>query len=111
MSMPVEIERKFLVDKQKWESAEKGNPQFYQQGYLLTDPDKTIRIRTTDESGYITIKGKTTGASRPEYEYAIPKEEAIQLLDQFCTSVITKHRYKLNVVGKLWEVDEFFDDN
>jgi CYTH domain-containing protein len=109
--MGVEIERKFLVNHAKWASAEKPERTFYRQGYMLTDPNKTIRIRITDTMGFLTIKGKSEGATREEFEYEIPKEEAIQLLDLFAVSDLTKYRYKIVFAEKLWEVDVFLGEN
>ena len=88
--MGLEIERKFLVNPAKWAAAEKPKREFYRQGYMLTDPNKTIRVRATDTKGFLTIKGKTEGATRAEFEYEIPKEEAIQLLNMFAVSDLTK---------------------
>lgn len=109
--MGVEIERKYLVNKAKWNEAAKGSRRFYQQGYLLTDPAKTVRVRLSDQEGFITIKGATVGASRLEYEYAIPRQDAKELLENFCTAVISKYRYIVQHDGKVWEVDEFMGDN
>lgn len=109
--MSIEIERKYLVDIDKWNKLAKGNKQFYRQGYISTDPEKTIRVRVSDENGSITIKGITTGASRLEYEYTIPKQDAIDLLDRFCSSDISKFRYLIPFAGKVWEVDEFVGAN
>ena len=109
--MGVEIERKFLVNKEKWKQLLKGEKSLFRQGYILFEPEKTIRVRLTDTAGYLTIKGLTVGASRPEYEYAIPKEDAQQLLNNFCDSEISKIRYFITHDGKLWEVDEFLGNN
>lgn len=109
--MGLEIERKFLVNHEKWAVAEKPKAEFYRQGYLLTDPNKTIRVRATDTKGFMTIKGKSEGATRAEFEYEIPKEEAIQLLDMFAVSDLTKYRYKVVFAEKLWEVDVFLGEN
>lgn len=109
--MGVEIERKYLVNKEKWNQSAKGKKRFYQQGYILTDPAKTVRVRLSDNDGFITIKGSTVGASRLEYEYAIPRQDAKELLDKFCSSVIAKYRYDVYYGDKLWEVDEFLEDN
>lgn len=109
--MGLEIERKFLVNHLKWAATEKPKAEFYRQGYLLTDPNKTIRVRATDKKGFMTIKGKSEGASRAEFEYEIPKEEAIQLLDMFAVSDLTKYRYKTIFAEKLWEVDVFLGEN
>lgn len=109
--MAIEIERKFLVNKEKWNALEKTDKFFLRQGYILNDPDKTIRVRITDASAFLTIKGRSVGATRPEFEYEIPKEDAVKLLDQFSVSGIEKYRYEIPYKGKLWEVDEFHGDN
>jgi len=109
--MAVEIERKYLVDVENWNRSEKGVKHFYRQGYILTEPEKTIRVRVTDDSGFVTIKGRSVGAARPEYEYPIPKQDAIELLDQFCSSEISKYRYTVQFADKVWEVDEFLGEN
>lgn len=109
--MGVEIEKKFLVKRDLWDKV-KPNGKLYKQGYLLRSKEKTVRVRLIEgESGYITIKGKTTGFSRPEYEYAIPEKDAAELLKRFCDAIVSKHRFEIEVKGKLWEVDEFLDDN
>ncbi|MNQ93266.1 CYTH domain protein [compost metagenome] len=77
------------------------------QGYLQTDPNKTIRVRTKGNQGYLTIKGKAVGASRLEFEYEIPVDEANELLDKFCSNLIDKTRYDVVHEGKTWEVDVF----
>lgn len=109
--MGLEIERKFLVNYAKWVATEKPKGEFYRQGYMLTDPNKTIRVRATDTRGFLTIKGKTEGATRAEFEYEIPKNEAIQLLDMFAVSDLTKYRYKIVFAEKLWEVDVFLGES
>lgn len=109
--MGIEIERKFLVDKEKWGQVDKNDRSLFRQGYILSDPEKTIRVRLTDKEAFLTIKGLSVGASRPEFEYSIPKADAQQLLDNFCGSEISKIRYFIMHDGKLWEVDEFLGQN
>jgi len=109
--MGVEIERKFIVNKQRWEEAVKSEPYYLRQGYLLTDADKTIRVRETSSKGFFTIKGISSGASRQEFEYEIPVEEAKELLNSFSISELSKYRYEIYFAGKLWEVDVFHDAN
>lgn len=109
--MPHEIERKYLVDHEKWQQADKPVGQLYRQGYLSTDPNKTIRIRLTPTQGYLTIKGLSVGATRLEYEYDIPMEEAREILDHFSEAELSKIRYKIPLGGKTWEVDVFLGDN
>lgn len=109
--MPQEIERKFLVNHEKWNQFKKPEGQHFRQGYLLTDPNKTIRVRLTSNKGFVTIKGLSVGATRPEYEYEIPLQEAKELLDQFSISELSKIRYLINYESKVWEVDEFLGEN
>lgn len=59
----------------------------------------------------MTIKGLSIGATRPEYEYEIPHDEAKELLDNFSISELSKIRYKIMLGDKVWEVDEFLGDN
>lgn len=109
--MAQEIERKFLVNHSKWQQIEKPIGNLYRQGYLLTDPTKTIRVRQTTERAFLTIKGLSVGATRPEYEYEIPLNDAKELLDNFSTSELSKIRYEIMYDNKIWEVDEFLGDN
>jgi adenylate cyclase len=109
--MPKEIERKYLVNQEKWAETLKPKGQLYRQGYILTEPKKTIRVRLTETKGFLTIKGLSVGATRPEYEYEIPVDEAHELLDNFTVSELSKIRYKIHFHGKLWEVDAFLGAN
>lgn len=109
--MGIEIERKFLVKKEQWKKVDKTSGELYRQGYLLTDPTKTIRVRQTNDKGFLTIKGISVGASRAEFEYEIPWKEAEELLNQFAVSELSKIRYKILFEKKLWEIDEFLGDN
>src|ERR1700712_600540 len=109
--MGVEIERKYLILQEKWDKLVKPEGLFFRQGYLLTDPKKTIRVRLTKNAAYLTIKGLSVGASRPEFEYKIPEDEAKELLDNLTVAEIEKVRYKITFADKIWEVDEFLGDN
>ena len=108
--MGTEIERKFLVTENSWRSLAAGVK--YRQGYLNSVKERTVRVRTIDDKGFLTIKGITTGASRAEYEYEIPVGDADALLDDLCEKpLIEKNRYKIDFEGFVWEVDEFFGEN
>src|ERR1700709_2836380 len=109
--MGVEIERKFLVNHQKWAKVIKPEGTPYRQGYILSDKTRTIRVRTTGKAGYITIKGASAGISRKEYEYEIPVSDGNELLDNFALSELKKIRYCIDFESKVWEVDVFLNDN
>jgi CYTH domain-containing protein len=108
--VPTEIERKFLVASDAWRSGAVGQP--YRQGYLSTDPDRTVRVRMAGDAGYLTVKGRTEGAARAEYEYPVPREHAEEMLDRLALRpLIEKTRYLIPFGGLIWEVDEFSGDN
>ncbi len=108
--MGVEIERKYLVQGTAWKEGVTGVN--YRQGYLSSHRERTVRIRTAGDKGYLTIKGIATGAARPEYEYEIPYGDAVEMLQNLCEKpVIEKVRYKISYGGLLWEVDEFGGEN
>jgi adenylate cyclase len=109
--MPTEIERKFLVDLEKWGKVIKPAGKLYNQGYILSEERRTVRIRVTNDAAYITLKGASTGISRSEYEYTIPVNEGNEILDNFATSLIKKTRYEIEYAGHTWEVDVFTGDN
>lgn len=106
--MAVEIERKFLVINDEWRSAEFA---YYCQGYLNRDKNRTVRVRVVDQSAMLTVKSLTSNASRLEFEYDIPVNDAKQMLE-FCEQpLIEKNRYRLTFEGMEWEVDEFLGVN
>ncbi|MEO6683995.1 MAG: CYTH domain-containing protein [Ginsengibacter sp.] len=109
--MGIEIERKFLVKAEEWISTDKPAPSLLRQGYICTDPSRSIRVRYSQDNSFITIKGAKTGISRNEFEYPIPDSDAINLLDQFCTSELEKKRYIIIYKNKKWEVDVFLKEN
>ena len=109
--MGVEIERKFLVDKEKWKHIIPDKQAHIQQAYILKDENKTIRVRIKEQNGYLTIKGKTKGFYRLEFEYPIPLQDAQDLIHSFASASINKIRNYITFEDKLWEIDEFLDDN
>ncbi|WP_421657126.1 CYTH domain-containing protein [Leptothermofonsia sp. ETS-13] len=107
--MPIEIERKFLVKGDRWRSLATGSR--YCQGYIVTGP-KTVRVRVVGNQGYLTIKGPSVGFSRSEYEYPIPIQDALEMLHSLCEPpLIEKTRYRIEVDGVIWEIDEFEGEN
>lgn len=108
--LAVEIERKFSVRGNNWRNMATGIN--IKQGYVSVEKDHTVRIRIIESKAFLTIKGKSTGAKRLEYEYEIPNKDANELLINICKKpIINKIRYKINFKGIIWEVDEFFGEN
>lgn len=113
--MGVEIERKFSVVGNEcvgneWRADATGAS--YRQGYLSTVKERTVRVRTIDGRGLLTVKGVTIGATRSEFEYEIPVEDAQQMLEELCERpLIEKTRFTVAYGGLTWEIDEFHGVN
>lgn len=104
--MAIEIERKFLVINTQYKI--NAVSAVFKQGYLSIDSDKTVRVRSSGEKGFLTIKGRTRNCSREEFEYEIPVHEAEEMLENLCIKpIIEKRRYFLSHEGCDWIVDEF----
>lgn len=108
--MGVEIERKFLVAGDSW-TADAASSTRIVQGYLASSDRVTVRIRVKGEHGFLTIKGATSGVTRSEFEFEIPQQDALALLELAEGPVIDKVRHLVPVGGHQWEVDVFEGDN
>jgi CYTH domain-containing protein len=108
--MAKEIERKFLVHPRKW--SEMAPATDIRQGYICSEKDRSVRVRTVGSKAFVTIKGTTSGITRDEFEYEIPVDDANQILDRLCQKpLIEKKRYRIPFGGRTWEVDEFSGAN
>lgn len=105
----LEIERKFLVTSQAWRQGAQSRRLV--QGYLSRDPERTVRVRIDGEKAALTIKGKSAGATRAEFEYEIPLGDAELLLPLCLSPLIDKVRHIVMHEGHRWEIDEFSGDN
>lgn len=108
----IEIERKFLVKSEEYKKLAFAKNEIA-QGYLNSNPERTVRIRIKGRKGFLTIKGKgnETGMCRLEWEKEIPFEEAKMLLNLCESGVISKMRYEVKFGNNVFEVDEFFSEN
>ena len=93
--MAIEIERKFLVKKDRLPK-ELPEGDDLEQGYLATEP--TVRVRVVirpdgTRHAELTIKGKGL-VSRPEFNYPIPADDADALL-RLCSRSLRKVRRQL----------------
>ena len=108
----IEIERKFLVQSEEFKAISFAKNEI-SQGYLNSNPERTVRVRIKGNQGYLTIKGKgnETGMSRLEWEMEIPVDEAKMLLNLCESGVISKMRYEVKFGNHVYEIDEFFGEN
>ena len=107
--MGKEIERKFLVKSDEWKSL--AGSTHYRQGYLNSQKERVVRVPIINDKGFLTIKGVAVGATRLEFEYDIPLNDAIELLELCEQPIIEKTRAKVDFAGLVWEIDEFFGVN
>ena len=105
--MAIEIERKYLLADDSF-LALAAESHKITQGYLCRSPHCTVRVRTWDDKGFVTIKGKTHNTSRAEYEYEIPLADAKEMLRTLATeAIISKTRHIVWHEGNKWEIDVF----
>jgi adenylate cyclase len=108
--MPREIERKFLLSSDAWR-AEVSESQRMSQGYLASSARSSVRVRVAGDQAWLNIKGGGLVASRPEFEYPVPVDEARELLALAEGPLIEKTRHLVEHAGMTWEVDEFHGAN
>ena len=108
----VEIERKFLVTNRDFITQSNASFRIV-QGYLNSNPERTVRVRIKGNKGFLTIKrkGNESGLTRFEWEKEIAVSEAEALLQLCEKGVIDKTRYNVPFENHLFEVDVFFGEN
>ncbi len=110
--MALEIERKFLVRRDRW--TPEGEGVAYAQGYVKTVNGTTVRVRIAGDKAFITLKDHAVGLARHEFEYEIPVDDAKTVMEAMCDRpFVEKVRYRIPAAepGLVWEVDEFLGDN
>lgn len=108
----LEVERKFLVTSQAYKNEAKTQTRIV-QGFLNTDPERTVRVRIKGEKGFLTVKGKgnDTGTTRFEWEKEISFSDATDLIDLCEAVILEKIRYEVPLGKHVFEVDEFLGEN
>lgn len=104
--MALEIEYKYLVKNDSYRLLASESVSIF-QGYLSRDPERTVRVRIKGDKGFLTVKGKSSGAVRYEFEYEISIDDASKMLGMCIPPILEKIRYLVPYEGHLWEVDEF----
>ena len=108
----IEIERKFLVRSIAYREEARFKNRIV-QGFLNTDPERTVRVRIKEAAGFLTVKGKSNkaGTTRFEWEKEIDLKDAQALLNLCEKDVLDKTRYEVHLGEYLFEVDEFHGEN
>ena len=108
----IEIERKFLVNSMAFKDEAYKHTRII-QGFLNTDPERTVRVRLKGDKGILTVKGKSSddGLKRFEWEKPISKADAEALLELCESGKIDKTRYLVKAESHTFEIDEFYGAN
>jgi adenylate cyclase len=105
--MGLEIERKYLVINDKWRDHIVSESAMI-QGYLANMPSASVRVRVSGDEARLTIKGRSKGICRSEYEYPIPLSDAQEILDHHVSgALIEKVRYQVRCGDHIWDLDVF----
>ncbi|GAB4269606.1 MAG: CYTH domain-containing protein [Methylomicrobium sp.] len=109
--MAIEIEHKYLLINDEWRHLVTHSMR-YRQGYLTSNSNCSVRVRTGNDKAWLNIKSATIGSSRDEYEYEIPYQDADEMMQRLCKRpLIEKTRHFVPVGKHIWEVDEFEGEN
>jgi adenylate cyclase len=102
-----EIERKYLVQQNDFSFLNSVEGKKIKQAYIQNEEDRTVRIRTKADKAFLTIKIGKDALSRDEFEYQIPVQDALSMMEILQLKVLSKTRYEINFENHLWEVDVF----
>ena len=90
--MTVEIERRFLIENDKWHQYA-NEPLLLKQAYLSVEKERTVRVRIVGQRAWLTLKGYISELSRSEFEYEIPLADAEKMMESMCPFKMEKWRY------------------
>ena len=108
--MAQEIERRFLIENDKWKEFVTKKI-FIEQGYLSKNLDDwIIRIRFTGEDFKIALKKHITSFTNFEFEYSIPQKDGETIMSNL-SNTIKKERFFVEVEKKSWIIDCFQENN
>jgi CYTH domain-containing protein len=106
--MTLEIERKFLLANDAWQR-EVIKSEHILDGLIARFGEGKVRVRLTESSASLTIKGSRNGISRPEFEYEIPRADAEEMLRTLCQGdpILEKVRHTVPFGGLNWTIDVY----
>src|SRR5215468_4752734 len=105
--MGLEIERKFLVATDGWESAVMRSVRI-RDGLIANNKGHKARVRIANDVATIALKSRRRGLVRSEFEYTIPHADAEEMLRTMCDgNVLDKIRHFVLHAGNNWYVDVY----
>lgn len=106
--MAIEIERKFLLKELPVNEMKNALVEEIQQGYLVREPEREVRVRRKGELFYLTEK-KGSGLSREEHEILINETIFNALWPLTHGMQLVKSRSTFTLDGKQLELDVYHD--
>lgn len=109
MSVPYEIERKYLIKMPEFPLPVEAQASDIEQAYLVNADGNSERVRARAGRYYHTLKVRVSDLVREEYEREITREEYVALLerrDPKC-ALIRKVRHVFEYRGQTFELDVF----
>ncbi|RTL62511.1 MAG: CYTH domain-containing protein [Hyphomicrobiales bacterium] len=106
--MALEIERKFLLADDTWR-AHGTRSERLRDGLVAADSGRKVRVRIYEKRSTLTVKSKEEAGTRAEFEYDIPRPDALELLEKHSSDIIVKTRHYVVFEGFTWEIDEYAD--
>jgi len=104
-TMPLEIERKFLIEHDGWKASCTRSIRI-RDGLIASENGRKVRVRIADGRATLAVKGRERGFARAEYEYDIPLTHAEEML-RMCDGLAEKIRHIVPYAGSIWEVDAY----
>jgi adenylate cyclase len=106
--MALEIERKFLLANDTWKR-EVIKSEHMRDGLVARFGEGKVRVRLTETSASLTIKGARKGISRVGFEYEIPRADAEQMLRTLCQGdpILEKIRHTVPFGDLDWKIDVY----
>ena len=106
--MAKEVERKFLVANDSWKDLVSESIDIL-QAYISHRVEGTVRLRLANNKAYLTLKGRTNGIERHEWEYEIPFKDGSEMIENkiYEGDYISKTRNFVRYENLNWEVDVF----
>ena len=102
-----DIERKYLIEREDLSFLQLIVGEKIKQAYIQNENSRTVRVRTKGEKAFLTVKIGNESLNRDEFEYQIPVQDAISMMEIMNLKVLSKIRYEIKFENNLWEVDVF----
>jgi len=79
---------------------------------MAREGNLVCRVRLKNDTYYLSIKARIDNMSSYDYEYTIPAEDGLTMLEKLCDKPpVVKTRHLIKRGDLMWEIDEFHGEN